>query len=96
MQAELSECAQASATASEFEAQVLGLLDRQIGCDVAYFTTRGQEASPTVLRLERAVVETAIRRGPKYEVRLVPVTTTNEEYSRDAIRNVVVVARRDG
>jgi spermidine synthase len=60
-------------TATGFEAAVLGLLQQRVGFDVAYFSVRGAEASPTVVGLDAGVVETAVRGGARYGAELLPV-----------------------
>jgi spermidine synthase len=60
-------------TATGFEAAVLELLQQRVGFDVAYFSVRGAEASPTVVGLDAGVVETAVRGWSRYGAELLPV-----------------------
>jgi spermidine synthase len=60
-------------TATGFEAAVLELLQQRVGFDVAYFSVRGAEASPTVVGLDAGVVETVVRGWSRYGAELLPV-----------------------
>jgi hypothetical protein len=73
MLGELIELSQNSASASVFEAAALGLLQRDVGVDVAYFSVKGEEAYPTVVALDPPIVERAVARGPTYMQELLPV-----------------------
>lgn len=70
---EVIELSQESGSAAGFEAAVLGLLEREIGCDVAYFSVEGNEANPTVRGLESKIVERVVTRGEIYLQELAPV-----------------------
>ncbi|NLE88597.1 MAG: fused MFS/spermidine synthase [Myxococcales bacterium] len=70
---EVVELSQESGSAAGFEAAVLRLLEREIGCDVAYFSVKGNEANPTVRGLEATIVERAVTRGEIYLKELGPV-----------------------
>lgn len=56
-----------------FEEAVLGLLERQVGFDVAFLSIKGAEASPTVVGFDPQLVERVVRRGPRYFEELLPV-----------------------
>jgi hypothetical protein len=73
MLSDLVRLAQEASTATGFEAAVLEQLQRDVGFDVAYFSVKGAEASPTVSGLDAAVVEAAVRGGPRYAAELLPV-----------------------
>jgi len=60
-------------TATGFEAAVLELLQQRVGFDVAFFSAKGAEASPTAVGLDAALIETAVRGGPRYAAELLPV-----------------------
>ena len=59
--------------APSFERQVLELLQRQIGCDVAFFSVLGDEQSPTVFGLDQAQTERLTQRSSIYQRELLPV-----------------------
>lgn len=67
------ELAEAEATVERFDAEALGLLAREIGCDAAFFAVKGSEARPAVLGMDAAVIAHAVRPGSEYEKELMPV-----------------------
>jgi spermidine synthase len=73
MPPDLVRLAHEASTATGFEAAVLELLQQRVGFDVAFFSVKGAEASPTVVGLDAALIETAVRGGPRYAAELLPV-----------------------
>lgn len=73
MSSDLVRLAHEAHTATGFEAAVLELLQQRVGFDVAFFSMKGAEASPTAVGLDAGVIETAVRRGPRYAAELLPV-----------------------
>ena len=73
MDQELLRLANENSTALLFEASVLELLQRRVGFDVAFFSLKSAEATPTVVGLGADLVERAVRGGPRYYVELLPV-----------------------
>lgn len=73
MSADLVRLAQEASSATGFEAAVLELLQQSVGFEVAFFSVKGAEASPTVVGLDAAVIDTAVRGGPRYASELLPV-----------------------
>jgi hypothetical protein len=65
--------AQEAPTATEFEGRVLAELERAIGCDVAFFSLAGAEATPSVLGLEARLIEQAVTGAADYARELLPV-----------------------
>lgn len=66
-------CARTSATAVDFEAALLSECDRHVGCDVAFLSLVGRQATPTVLGLDAATVKQAVAGSAIYARELVPV-----------------------
>jgi len=62
-----------SSAAVTFEAAVLDHLQNVVGFDVAFFSVKGEEASPTVVGLGSDLVARAVQGGPRYERELLPV-----------------------
>lgn len=62
-----------AATALSFEGAVLDLLKQAVGFDVAYFSVKGAEVSPTVVGLDTHLVKRAVRGGRRYSEDLLPV-----------------------
>src|SRR5262245_52171460 len=60
-------------TAAELERELLGCLEREVGLDVAFFATKGDEAAPTVLGIDAASVAYALARPEVYGEDLLPV-----------------------
>jgi spermidine synthase len=56
-----------------FEAAVLERLQRTVGFDVAFFSLKGAEASPTAVGLDDGLVARVVRGGPRYSKELLPV-----------------------
>jgi spermidine synthase len=73
MMGELVELAQSSADASSFELRALELLQQRVGCDVAFFSTRGAQEQPTTLGLSEEICARAVQRGALYFDELLPV-----------------------
>lgn len=73
MSADVIRLAQEAPTATGFEAAVLELLQQRVGFDVAFFSVKGAEASPTVVELDAAVIDAAVRGGHRYAAELLPV-----------------------
>lgn len=73
MLGELIELSQESRSAAGFESAVLGLLQREVGFDVAYFSTKGDETNPTVVKLDPPIIERAVAHGELYMKELSPV-----------------------
>lgn len=71
MRDELVRIAQESASASAFEANVLAFLQKEVGCDAAFFLTDGQPATPVGLQPNFA--ELLVARGAVYASELTPV-----------------------
>lgn len=65
--------AQKFATAADFEAAVLADCEREVGCDVAFFSVVGREASPSVLGLDAATIARAASGSEVYARELLPV-----------------------
>jgi hypothetical protein len=72
MHPDIVELAQGSETATDFEAGALRLLQRQVGCDVAFFVVKGEEANTTVLGLDQATSRHAVS-NEAYAGELIPV-----------------------
>jgi hypothetical protein len=70
---EFVELAQSSADAACFEARVLERLQHRVGCDVAFFSTRGAQERPTTLGLSEEISARAVQRGALYFDELLPV-----------------------
>jgi hypothetical protein len=73
MPSDLVRLAHEASTATGFEAAVLDLFQRCVGFDVAFFSVKGEEASPTVVGLDEALIDTAVRGGPRYAAELLPI-----------------------
>lgn len=73
MSPDLVRLAHEAHTATDFEAAVLALLQQRVGFDVAFFSMKGAEASPTAVGLDAGTIETAARGGPRYAAELLPV-----------------------
>jgi spermidine synthase len=73
MSADVVRLAHEAPTATGFEAAALELLQQQVGFDVAFFSVKGAEASPTAVGLDAALIDTAVRGGPRYAAELLPV-----------------------
>lgn len=73
MQAEIVGLAHETRDARAFEEGVLELFGRAVGFDVAFFSVKGLETSPTVSGLPEALVERAIRGAATYSQELMPV-----------------------
>jgi len=73
MTSELVELAHASADAVRVEACLLERLQQTVGCDVAFFSTRGAESRPSSLGLSEEIVARAVQRGAVYFEELLPV-----------------------
>ncbi len=73
MTSELVELAHSSADAVTFELQLLEWMQQTVGCDVAFFSTRGAEARPSSLGLNEEVIARAVQRGAVYFEELLPV-----------------------
>jgi spermidine synthase len=71
--ADVAHLAQEAPTATGFEAAVLELLQQRVGFDVAFFSVKGAEASPTSVGLDAALIDAAVRGGPRYAAELLPV-----------------------
>jgi spermidine synthase len=73
MSPDLVRLAQEASSATGFEAAVLELFQRLVGFDVAFFSVKGAEASPTASGLDAPLIETAVRGGARYASELLPV-----------------------
>src|SRR5690349_6233239 len=73
MTGELVELAHSSADVFSFEARLLERLQQTLGCDVAFFSTRGAESRPSSLGLSEEIVARAVQRGAVYFEELLPV-----------------------
>ena len=73
MAGDVTRLAEESANAAEFESGLLELLQRSVGFDVAFFSVKGAQASPTVVGIESSLIEKAVRGGPRYYRDLLPV-----------------------
>ena len=73
MISELIELAQERTTPNHFERGALALLGRGLGFDVAMFSVRGAEESPTAVGLEPELVSLAVSRSDVYGRELLPV-----------------------
>lgn len=73
MSPDLVRIAHETTSATAFEAASLELLQQHVGFDVAFFSTKGAEASPTVVGLDAAVIGAAARGGSRYASELLPV-----------------------
>jgi hypothetical protein len=73
MSPDLVRLAHETSTATGFEAAALELIHRRVGFDVAFFSVKGAEASPTVVGLHATLIDTAVRGGPRYAAELMPV-----------------------
>jgi hypothetical protein len=65
--------AHASLTATEFEGRVLDGLERSVGCDMAFFSLAGAEATPSVLGMDAKMIEQALTGSLDYARELLPV-----------------------
>jgi predicted O-methyltransferase YrrM len=70
---ELIELSQERTTPSDFERGALALLEREVGFDVAMFSVRGGEESPTAIGLSPELVSLAVSRREVYGRELLPV-----------------------
>jgi spermidine synthase len=70
---QLIELGQERTTASDFESGVLGLLGREVGFDVAMFSVRGAEESPTAIGFDPEMMALAVGRAETYGRELLPV-----------------------
>ena len=61
------------ATAAEFEAAVLSDCQHHVGCDVAFLSIMGREATPSVLGLDTTTVKQAVAGSAVYARELMPV-----------------------
>jgi spermidine synthase len=88
MNAELIGLSQEAAGAAELEQGVLKLLEREVGCDVAFFLVKGQEDAPTVSGLDEALTRRVADRADRYGRELLPV-----KHAALAARGVAVDTR---
>jgi len=73
MPLDITALAQGSRSGSEFEARVLAALEREVGFEVAFFSMKGSEATPTVRGLDGGLIRLAVAGGAAYEQELLPV-----------------------
>jgi hypothetical protein len=67
------ELAESEPAAEGFEAEALGLLVREIGCEAAFFAVGGSAVRPAVIGIDAAAIAHAVRPGNEYESELLPV-----------------------
>jgi spermidine synthase len=73
MGSKMLQLANECSAAASFEAAVLELLQDLVGFDVAFFSVKGEAASPTVVGLGAELVARAVQGGSSYERELLPV-----------------------